>query len=114
MTTLSNYAGSMKHVFSKRGVQSLGGFGTLGSLFPERWNWYSFWYLTAFLSVALAVMNILPIPALDGGHVLFLLNEMVTRRKLSEKFMEYVQFAGMMFLLLLMLYVNFNDVFRLL
>ena len=114
MTTLSNYAGSMKHVFSKRGVQSLGGFGTLGSLFPERWNWYSFWYLTAFLSVALAVMNILPIPALDGGHVLFLLYEMVTRRKLSEKFMEYVQFAGMMFLLLLMLYVNFNDVFRLL
>ena len=114
MTTLSNYAGSMKHVFSKRGVQSLGGFGTLGSLFPERWNWYSFWYLTAFLSVALAVMNILPIPALDGGHVLILLYEMVTRRKLSEKFMEYVQFAGMMFLLLLMLYVNFNDVFRLL
>lgn len=112
MTTLSNYAGSMKHVFSKRGVQSLGGFGTLGSLFPERWNWYSFWYLTAFLSVALAVMNILPIPALDGGHVLFLLVEAVTRRKPSERFMEIAQTAGFFFLLALLLFANLNDIIR--
>lgn len=109
---LTGYASSMKQVFSRRGAQSLGGFGTLGSLFPERWNWYTFWSLTAFLSIALAFMNILPIPALDGGHVLFLLIEMVTRRKLNDKFMEYVQFAGMIFLLLLLLYVNFNDVIR--
>ncbi|MDE6316528.1 MAG: RIP metalloprotease RseP [Muribaculaceae bacterium] len=111
-TTLGNYVSSMKHVFTPRGAKSLGGFGTLGSMFPERWNWYYFWSLTAFLSVALAFMNIVPIPGLDGGHVLFLLWEAVTRRPLPEKFLEYAQMTGMCLLLLLLVYVNGNDIFR--
>ncbi|MDE7389137.1 MAG: RIP metalloprotease RseP [Muribaculaceae bacterium] len=111
-TSLANYASSLKYVVTPRGAKSLGGFGTLGSLFPERWNWYTFWELTAFLSIALAVMNVLPIPALDGGHVLFLLWEIVTRRPVPEKFLEYAQMTGMAFLLALLLYVNGNDIFR--
>ncbi|MCM1517022.1 MAG: RIP metalloprotease RseP [Pseudoflavonifractor sp.] len=109
---LSNYVGSMKYVFTKEGAQSLGGFGAIGSIFPEKWNWLSFWEITAFLSVALAFMNIIPIPALDGGHVMFLLYEMITRRKLSDKVMEYAQMAGMAFLIILLLYANGNDIFR--
>lgn len=111
-TTLGNYVSSMKHVFSPRGAKSLGGFGTLGSMFPEQWNWYYFWTLTAFLSVALAFMNIIPIPGLDGGHVLFLLWEVITRRPVPEKFLEYAQMAGMAFLFLLLIYANGNDIFR--
>ncbi len=111
-STLGNYAKSMTHVFSKEGAESLGGFGALGSMFPERWNWYSFWMMTAFLSIALAFMNILPIPALDGGHVLFLLVEAVTRRKPSERFMEIAQTAGFFFLLALLLFANLNDIIR--
>lgn len=111
-TTLSNYVGSFKHVFSKEGAESLGGFGSIGSIFPEKWNWLSFWEITAFLSVALAFMNIIPISALDGGHVMFLLYEVVSRRKPSEKFMEYAQYVGMAFLLLLLLYANGNDFYR--
>ncbi len=110
--TLSNYVGSMKHVFTSEGAQSLGGFGAIGNLFPEKWNWYTFWQITAFLSVALAFMNIIPIPGLDGGHVMFLLYEVVSRRKPNEKVMEYAQYAGMMFLLLLLVYANGNDIFR--
>lgn len=111
-TTLTNYVGSMKYVFTKEGAKSLGGFGTLGNMFPSRWSWLSFWEITAFLSVALAFMNILPIPALDGGHVLFLIWEVITRRKPNEKVMEYAQVAGMIFLLLLLVYVNGNDIVR--
>ena len=111
-TTLSNYVSSMKHVFSAEGAQSLGGFGAIGSIFPDSWNWRSFWEITAFLSVALAFMNIIPIPALDGGHVMFLIYEIVARRKPSDKFMEYAQIAGMVFLILLLLYANGNDVYR--
>lgn len=111
-TMLSNYVGSMKHIFSKEGAQSIGGFGAIGDMFPNQWNWLSFWEITAFLSVALAFMNILPIPALDGGHVLFLLYEIVTRRKPAEKVLEYAQMAGMFFLLALLLYANGADIIR--
>jgi len=93
--------------------ENLGGFITIGSFFPATWDWLHFWTFTAFLSVVLAIMNILPIPALDGGHVMFLLYELITRRKPNEKFMEYAQVAGMLLLLSLLLYVNINDILRL-
>lgn len=109
---LSNYAGSMKYVFTKEGASSLGGFGTLGSIFPSEWNWMGFWEITAFLSIILAFMNILPIPALDGGHVLFLLYEVISGRKPSEKFLEYAQTGGMILLFGLLLFANGNDIFR--
>jgi len=110
--TLTNYVSSLSHLFSKEGINSLGGFGTIGSMFPEQWSWYSFWSITAFLSVILAFMNIIPIPGLDGGHVMFLLWEIITRRKPSEKVLIYAQYAGMMFLILLLLYANGADLFR--
>ncbi len=110
---LTSYASSMKLVFTKEGAQSLGGFGAIGSIFPEKWDWIAFWNIAAFLSVALAFMNILPIPALDGGHVLFLLYEVITRRKPSEKFMEWAQIIGMGVLILLLLYANGMDIVRL-
>lgn len=109
---LSSYVSQMKYVFTSDGVQQLGGFGAIGSIFPERWNWEQFWSVTAFLSVILAFMNILPIPALDGGHVLFLLYEIITRRQPSEKFMENAQIIGMAFLFLLLIYANGNDIYR--
>ncbi len=112
VSTLSSYAGSMKYVFTKEGASSLGGFGTLGSIFPDQWNWLGFWEITAFLSIILAFMNILPIPALDGGHVLFLLYEVISGRKPSEKFLEYAQIAGMVLLFSLLLFANGNDIFR--
>ncbi len=102
----------MKYVFTKEGAQSLGGFGAIGSIFPATWDWEAFWSMTAFLSVILAFMNILPIPALDGGHVLFLLYEVITRRKPNDKFMEYAQMGGMLFLFALLIYANGNDIFR--
>ena len=102
----------MKYVATAAGAKSLGGFGAIGSLFPEKWSWLSFWEITAFLSVALAFMNILPIPALDGGHIMFLLYEIISRRKPSEKFMEYAQLVGMAFLIILLLYANGNDIYR--
>lgn len=111
-TTLSTYVSSMSHIFSKEGAQSIGGFGAIGNMFPDRWNWLSFWEITAFLSVALAFMNLIPIPGLDGGHVLFLLWEVVTRRKVNEKVMEYAQICGMMFLIALLLYANGADIVR--
>ena len=90
----------MKYVFTKEGAKSVGGFGTIGSIFPKVWDWHRFWEMTAFLSIILAFMNILPIPALDGGHVLFLLYEIIARRKPSDKFMEYAQMVGMFFTVL--------------
>lgn len=111
-TMLSNYVGSMKHIFTKEGAQSIGGFGAIGDMFPSQWNWLSFWEITAFLSVALAFMNILPIPALDGGHVLFLIYEIITRRKPAEKVLEYAQMAGMLLLFALLLYANGADLVR--
>ena len=109
---LSGYVNNMKYVFSKEGAKQIGGFGTLGSIFPAKWDWHTFWYMTAFLSIILAFMNILPIPALDGGHVLFLLYEIIARRKPSDKFMEYAQMAGMLLLFGLLIWANFNDVLR--
>ncbi len=110
---LTSYAKSMKLVFTKEGAKSLGGFGTIGSIFPDKWDWIAFWNIAAFLSVALAFMNILPIPALDGGHVMFLLYEVIFRRKPSEKFMEWAQMIGMGLLILLLLYANGMDIIRL-
>lgn len=106
------YVSSLKHLFSAEGAQSLGGFGAIGDLFPEKWSWYKFWTITAFLSVILAFMNILPIPALDGGHVLFTLYEIITRRKPSEKFLERAQMVGMFLLFALLIYANANDIYR--
>ena len=110
--TLKGYTNDMKYVFTKEGASSLGGFGTIGSLFPAEWDWHSFWMKTAFLSIILAFMNILPIPALDGGHVMFLLYEVIARRKPSDKFLEYAQVTGMFLLFALLIYANGNDIFR--
>ena len=110
--TLKDYVNQFKYIFTKEGVSSLGGFGTIGSLFPPVWDWHAFWLMTAFLSVILAFMNILPIPGLDGGHVLFLLCEVISGKKPSEKFLEYAQIAGMIFLLALVLYANGMDIIR--
>lgn len=112
VNTLKGYVSDMKYVFTKEGASSLGGFGTIGSLFPAEWDWHSFWMKTAFLSIILAFMNILPIPALDGGHVMFLLYEVIARRKPSDKFLEYAQVTGMFLLLALLIYANGNDIFR--
>ncbi len=110
--TLEGYIGQFRFVFTKEGASNLGGFAAIGNLFPAEWDWQGFWFMTAFLSVILAVMNILPIPALDGGHVMFLLYEVVTRRKPNEKFVEYATMAGMGLLVLLLLYANGNDIFK--
>ena len=109
---LAGYVGDMKYVFTADGAKSLGGFGAIGSLFPPMWDWYMFWKMTAFLSIILAFMNILPIPALDGGHVLFLLYEMITRRKPSETFMIRAEYVGFGILILLMVVANLNDILR--
>jgi|WetSurMetagenome_2_1015567.scaffolds.fasta_scaffold21400_4 regulator of sigma E protease len=98
--------------FKSGAYKGLGGFGTIGGLFPKEWEWQAFWEITAFLSLILAFMNILPIPALDGGHVAFLLYEMVTRRKPSEKFMERAQVVGMVIVLALLIFANTNDILR--
>ena len=90
----------------------MGGFATIGSIFPKVWDWQRFWEMTAFLSIILAFMNILPIPALDGGHVLFLLYEIIARRKPSDKFLEYAQMVGMFLLFGLLIWANVNDVLR--
>ena len=109
---LAGYVGDMKYVFTADGAKSLGGFGAIGSLFPPMWDWYLFWKMTAFLSIILAFMNILPIPALDGGHVLFLIYEMITRRKPSETFMIRAEYVGFGILILLMVVANLNDILR--
>ncbi len=110
--TLKGYVKDLKYVFTKDGVKSLGGFGAIGSMFPGQWDWYMFWKMTAFLSIILAFMNILPIPALDGGHVLFLLYEMITGRKPSDKFLEKAEYVGFIILILLLIVANLNDVLR--
>ena len=112
VNTLKGYVNQMKYVFSKEGAKQLGGFGTIGSIFPASWDWHQFWYMTAFLSIILAFMNILPIPALDGGHVLFLLYEIIARRKPSDKFMERAEVVGMAILFLLLIWANLNDIIR--
>ena len=109
---ISNYLKQFKLI--KKSPESVGGFISIGSIFPPVWDWQRFWSLTAFLSIMLAVLNLLPIPALDGGHVMFLLYEVVTRRKPNEKIMEYAQTLGVILLLGLVLYANGNDIFKLL
>ncbi len=112
---LDSYIKQFKLLFSPetKAYESIGGFITIGKIFPSEWDWMSFWSMTAFLSIILAFMNFLPIPALDGGHVLFLLYEMVTRRKPSEKFLEYAQIVGMALLFALLIYANGNDIVKL-
>ena len=110
--TLRDYINQFRYVFTREGATSLGGFGTIGGLFPTQWNWQAFWMMTALLSIILAVMNLLPIPALDGGHIVFLLYEVISGRKPNEKFQEYAQIGGMIFILGLVLYANGMDIFR--
>ena len=112
LKTLSDYVISMKYVFTREGASQLGGFGTIGKIFPAKWDWQAFWKTTAFLSIILAFMNLLPIPALDGGHVMFLLYEMVSGRKPSDKFLEYATLAGFILLISLFVYANGMDVLR--
>lgn len=107
---LSGYVDDLKYLFTADGAKSVGSFGAIGSLFPTTWDWARFWELTAFISLMLAFMNVLPIPALDGGHVFFLLVEVITRRKPSDAFMERAQMIGMTLLLLLMAFAVFNDI----
>ena len=106
---LTGYVDDLKYVFTAEGAKSVGSFGAIGSMFPAVWDWQRFWELTAFISLMLAFMNILPIPALDGGHVFFLLVEVIMRRKPSDKFMERAPTVGMTLLLLLMAFALFND-----
>ena len=109
---LGGYISDLKYVASKEGAKSLGGFGAIGSMFPTEWDWMVFWKMTAFLSIILAFMNIIPIPGLDGGHILFLLVEVITRKQPSLKFMQIAQNIGMGFLLILMVVANLNDILR--
>ena len=109
---LEMYVQQFKFVFTKAGAQSVGGFGAISSMFPESWDWQSFWHITAFLSLILAFMNFLPIPALDGGYILFLLWEIITHRKPSDKFLEIANTIGFWLLMALMIYANGNDIFK--
>merc|ERR1711939_760338 len=110
--TLHDYVAQFKFVFTKEGATQVGGFGAIGNMFAPIWDWHSFWMQTALLSIILAFMNILPIPALDGGHVMFLLYEIITGRKPSDKFLEYAQMIGFFLLIALVLYANGNDIYR--
>lgn len=112
INVLRNYVGQLKYVFTKQGASQLGGFGAIGGLFPAQWDWQSFWMTTALISIILAFMNILPIPALDGGHVMFLLYEMITGRTPNQKVLEYAQMIGFFLLIALLLYANGNDIYR--
>jgi regulator of sigma E protease len=110
--TLHDYVAQFKYVFTAKGATKVGGFGAIGGLFPDSWNWQGFWLATALISIILAFMNILPIPALDGGHVVFLLYEIVTGRAPNEKFMEFAQIAGFFIIIALVLFANGNDIYR--
>jgi regulator of sigma E protease len=110
--TLHDYVAQFKYVFTAKGATQVGGFGAIGGLFPDAWNWQGFWLATALISIILAFMNILPIPALDGGHVVFLMYEIVTGRKPNERFMEYAQLVGFFILIALVLFANGNDIYR--
>ena len=106
------YVKQFRLVFTKEGAQSVGGFGAISNMFPEAWDWQSFWYMTAFLSLILAFMNFLPIPALDGGYILFLLWEIITGKKPSDKFLEVANTIGFWILLALLIFANGNDIFK--
>lgn len=113
METLKNYVDQMKYLFTKKGAKQVGGFISIGSIFPDAWNWQKFWLLTALLSIVLGVMNLLPIPALDGGHAMFALFELVTGKRLSDNFLLVVQFFGMYILFAIMILAQMNDILRL-
>ncbi len=112
LETLGGYVSSLKLLFTKSGAGQIGGFGAIGNMFPAQWDWHAFWNMTAFLSIILAFMNILPIPALDGGHVMFLLYEMITGRLPNQRVMEVAQMVGMALLFGLILFANGNDLFK--
>ena len=112
LETLGGYVSSMKLLFTKSGASQIGGFGAIGNMYPSTWNWQIFWNMTAFLSIILAFMNILPIPALDGGHVVFLLYEMVAGKPANQRVLEVAQMVGMVLLLGLLLFANGNDLFK--
>jgi regulator of sigma E protease len=112
LETLGGYVRSLKLLFTKSGAEQIGGFGAIGNMFPGQWDWNAFWNMTAFLSIILAFMNILPIPALDGGHVLFLLYEMIAGKPAPQRVMEVAQMVGMVLLLGLILFANGNDLFK--
>ena len=109
---LRGYVSDFKYVFTSDGAKSVGMFASIGSLFPATWNWHEFWLMTAFLSIILAFMNILPIPALDGGHALFLITEMVTGKQPSDKFLERAQLVGMFIILALFVLATYNDLMK--
>jgi len=111
---IGDYLKQLRLLFSPevKAYESVGGFGTIASIFPSEWDWERFWRLTAFLSIMLAILNVLPIPALDGGHVMFLLYEIIARRKASDKFMEYAQIVGMILIFALLIYANGNDIIK--
>ncbi len=115
VSELSGYWKQLKLIIKPgtKAYESVGGFISIGKIFPDHFNWRSFWSLTAFLSIALAIMNILPIPALDGGHILFLLYEIITRRKPSDRFMEIAVNIGLILVLALLIFANGNDIIRL-
>lgn len=110
--TMKDYVAQLPLIFTSKGAQSVGGFGAIGGLFPAAWDWQVFWANTAFISLVLAIMNILPIPALDGGHIVFLLYEMITGKEAPQKVLEYAQLVGFIILLTLLLYANGNDIYR--
>ena len=109
---LHDYVAQFKFIFTKKGASQVGGLGSMAGLFSPQWDWLHFWEITALLSIILAFMNILPIPALDGGHIVFLLYEMVTGRKPSEKVLEYAQMVGIIIVFALLIYANGNDIYR--
>ncbi len=111
--TLYMNVAQFKYVFTKKGAGSVGGFTAIGKMFPTTWDWQAFWALTAFISIALAFMNILPIPALDGGHVMFLLYEIITGRQPAQRVLEVAQYIGFFLLIGLLLYANGNDILKL-
>ena len=110
--TLTSYADQMKYIFTKKGARQVGGFISIGNIFPDAWNWQRFWLLTAFLSIALGFVNVLPIPALDGGHALFATFELLTGKRLNDNFLLVVQYFGMYILLGLMVLAQLNDILR--
>lgn len=110
--TIKDYLAQFKYIFTKKGAAQVGGFAAIGNMFPPTWNWKAFWAITAFLSIMLGVLNLLPIPALDGGHVMFLVYEMISGRKPGDKFMEYAQLVGFILLISLVLFANGNDIYK--
>lgn len=110
--TLHDYAAQLKFLFTKKGASSMGGFGAFGKMFQPEWDWHSFWLNTALISIILAFMNFLPIPALDGGHIMFLLYEMITGRKPHQKVLEIAQIIGIVLILGLVIFANGNDIYK--